>query len=138
MTNLRDKIDAEIENIRNSIEHLPSVDSLPDLSELELAGVAALLHSFYNGVENVVKQVLTGRGLALPTGESWHKDLLALAHDQKILSATLFENLKLYLAFRHYFSHGYMLDLEPERMESLVRGLPSVFETLNAEFSGIQ
>ena len=138
MSSLRDKIDAEIENIRGNIQHLPPAEKLPDLSELELAGVAALLHSFYNGVENVVKQVLTGRGLALPTGESWHKDLLVLAHVQGILSATLFDHLKLYLAFRHYFSHGYMLDLEPERMESLVKDLPGVFKMLNEEFSNIQ
>ena len=138
MSSLRDKIDAEIENIRDNIEHLPPAEKLPDLSELELAGVAALLHSFYNGVENVVKQVLTDRGLALPTGESWHKGLLALAYDQKILSATLFESLKLYLAFRHYFSHGYILDLEPERMESLVKDLPGVFEMLNDECAHIQ
>ncbi len=111
---------------------------MPDLSELELAGVAALLHSFYNGVENVLKQLLTARGVALPAGESWHKELLALANDQRILSATLFECLKLYLAFRHYFSHGYMLDLEPERMESLVKELPGVLEMLNEELASIE
>ena len=47
--------------------------------DLELAGVAALVHSFYNGFENIVKQILLTRGFDLPTGESWHKELIQSA-----------------------------------------------------------
>lgn len=138
MSTLRDRIDAEVQNIRRNVEHLPKAYELPDLSELELAGVAALLNSFYNGVENVLKQVLTERCVALPSGDSWHKDLLDLAHGQGMLSESLFNSLKLYLAFRHYFSHAYMLDLQPLRMESLVSELPVVFEMFVSEFTRIR
>ena len=51
MADAREKIEAEIENIERVLADLPSPNSLKQLSSLELAGVAALIHNFYNGVE---------------------------------------------------------------------------------------
>lgn len=66
MATLRERVDAELENIDASVLHLPKVDRLPSLSELELAG-------------------------------------------------------------------AYMLDVEPERMEPLVRDLPCILSTLKED-----
>jgi hypothetical protein len=70
-------VEAELENVRAVLNELPESGRLPGLSTLELAGVAALLSSFYNGIEHVMKQVLVARGQPLPDGASWHRDLLA-------------------------------------------------------------
>ncbi len=43
------------------------------------------------------------------------------------------DDLKRYLAFRHFFNHGYALDLFPERMEPLVRDGESVFSKFKGE-----
>jgi hypothetical protein len=55
MANAREKIETELENIERVLADLPKPDSLKNLSSLELAGAAALIHNFYNGVENVFK-----------------------------------------------------------------------------------
>ena len=46
MANLREKIEAEFENMENVLDVIPSVDKLPYLSILELAGVATLTHNY--------------------------------------------------------------------------------------------
>jgi hypothetical protein len=91
-----------------------------------LAGVAALIHSYYNAVENIIKQILRSRETPLPSGESWHKELIQLAAQSGVISETTAESLKEYLAFRHFFTHAYAFDIEPERMKPLVENLPVV------------
>lgn len=85
MADLKDYIEAEEENIRHELGQLPPVDRLSRLSELELAGTAALLHSIYNGIENVLKQAVQGGGGDLPVGATWHRDLLFQVEARRIL-----------------------------------------------------
>jgi uncharacterized protein YutE (UPF0331/DUF86 family) len=132
MPDYRLRIEAEYEAIENSLSVLPS-HQLSTLFMLEPAGVAALLHNFYNGIENVLKQVFQSRTLPIPQGESWHRDLLLSAVEKGMLSTGLLDDLKRYLAFRHFFGHGYALNLFPERMEPLVREAESVFKRFKDE-----
>ena len=126
MPDLGAKIEAEIENVEQVLGELPDAIRLSELSSLELAGTAALLSSAYNGIENMLKQILVARGVALPTGEAWHRDLLVRAVEQQILSATTHRELAPYLAFRHFFAHAYGFDIDPERLEPLVDDLARV------------
>ena len=136
MPDYRLRIEAEYEAIENSISALPSLP-LSTLSTLELAGVGALLHNFYNGIENILKQVFQSQGFPIPQGDSWHRDLLLSACDRGILSVGLVEDLKPYLAFRHFFSHGYALNLSPERIQPLVSDAKSVFERFRSEIDHV-
>ncbi len=136
MPDYRLRIEAEYEAIENTLSALPD-RPLSTLSQLELAGVAALLHNFYNGIENIVKQVFQEKSLPIPQGESWHRDLLLAAAEKNIISDLLLNNLKQYLAFRHYFSHAYALDLFPERMEPLVKDAVALFNEFKQQIDKI-
>jgi uncharacterized protein YutE (UPF0331/DUF86 family) len=136
MPNYRLRIEAEYEAIESSLSALPS-PPLSTLSILELAGVGALLHNFYNGIENILKQVFESKALLIPSGDSWHRDLLLSAAEKGILSEGLLEDLKRYLAFRHFFSHGYALNLSSEPIEPLVRDANSVFKKFRNEIENV-
>ena len=132
MADYRLRIEAEYEAIDKTISSLPSA-ALSNLSQLELAGAAALLHNFYNGIENVIKQVFQAEGLKIPAGPSWHRNLLLKAIHDKIISKSLGEDLKRFLAFRHFFSHAYSLELLPEKIEPLVADASGIFDKLRTE-----
>ena len=120
MADIRYRVQAELENIDKIIRDMPVTTTLSSLSTLELAGVGALLNSFYNGLENIIKQIILSRKLPLPTGETWHKDLVEIACTESIISESTKDGFKEYLAFRHFFSHGYTFDLDPARIDPLV------------------
>ncbi len=136
MTDYRVRIEAEYEAIEKTLASFPN-KSVSQLSKLELAGVVALVHNFYNGIENILKQIINAKGLKMPDGPSWHKDLLIKAVDTRILSKKAIDKLKDYLAFRHFFSHAYTLDLNPQEIEPLVKNISKLYLDFKKEISKI-
>lgn len=133
MANYKARIEAEYEAIEKILSSFPPSEKLSEISELELAGVAALLHNFYNGIENIIKQIFQSRNINIPQSPSWHQDLLLAATESQIISQSLVDDLKRFLAFRHFFSHAYALDLYPQRMEPLVADAAIIFKKLKKE-----
>lgn len=120
MAEVHERVEAELENIKRVVAEFPDDDSLASISSLELAGVAALIHNFYNGIENILKQVLISSGKEIPKGSSWHRDMVNTAVSSNIISESTAKEMRQYLAFRHFFSHGYSFDLDKKRIIPLV------------------
>jgi hypothetical protein len=105
---------------------------------IELSALGAFLHSFYTGVENLLRRVTLELGDSLPQAEAWHQRLLqsmmAPADSRPaLLSAELGEQLKIYLQFRHVFRQAYSFQLHWEKMAPLVLASEEVFERLREE-----
>jgi len=109
-------------------------------NEIELSALAAMLHSFYNGIENIFKRTTLELGDRLPSGEFWHKELLdgmtkATPHRASVLSPELRGRLKEYMEFRHVFRHAYIFNFRWDRMKTLVLGCEETLHRLEKELT---
>ena len=133
MADLREKVEAELANINDVLRRLPPSQQCSTLSELELAGVATLLLGLYNGIENVLKQVAVSQSVELLSGPSWHRDLIEAMVEQGTLQAETASHLRRYLAFRHFISHAYGIDLHADRIQPLVADAEQVAAAVRAD-----
>ena len=136
MANLKAKIEVELEHIEKVLKEIPQDIPLHQLSILELAGVSTLLHNFYNGIENILKQILKEKNVSIPQSDSWHKNLLNAAESYSIILPDTKIKLAEYLAFRHFFSHAYALDLYPQKLEPLVQNIQDVLSRVKEDIKG--
>lgn len=107
-------------------------------NDIELSALAALLHSFYTGVENIFKRVAVELDGKTPRGEAWHRQLLdVMAASTRVRGALISESLRdtlsEYLAFRHVFRQAYSFDLRWEKMSALVLNCEATFRLLETE-----
>jgi hypothetical protein len=100
--------------------------------------MAAMLHAFYSGVENIFKRIAVEHDGAPPDGASWHRALLdAMAQPgsnrPQVISENLRGALRGYLDFRHVFRQSYTFQLRWERMAGLVVGCEDTLRLLERE-----
>jgi hypothetical protein len=108
----------------------------PDV--VELAALATVLHSYYNGIESIflaVARLIDGQA---PQRNRWRRELLAqvarpTTTRPALLSSSLETCLTAYLAFRHYFRHSYAFTIDWARLEPLVRELRPVHAMFREE-----
>ncbi|HEX9971702.1 MAG TPA: hypothetical protein VGD14_06490 [bacterium] len=120
------KVTNEIESLYNKIK-----DKTPSL--VELSAMAAFLHNFYSGIENIMKRIATSLDNDVPSGTSWHTDLLKrMSIDiagirENVFSEDTVNELTDYLSFRHVFVHSYGFELKWSKMHLLVESIEKVF-----------
>jgi len=128
-------IEIEIKRIEKLIEdYAPLLKKVRDQEPnfIELGSLAMLLHSFYNGLENIFSRIARKIDENMPHGEGWHKELLELMAKQTekrwhtVLSDSTCEDLKEYLGFRHFSRHAYAYDLKWDLMKNLVLRLDEI------------
>lgn len=107
---------------------------------VEMTAMASVLHSFYNGLENIFLSIAKGLDQGVPVGAQWHRDLLVqmiqeTANRSSVISAELAQKLADYLGFRHFYRHSYSFFLEWSELEKLVTSLPEVWDQAKKELS---
>jgi len=127
MVDLTRKIAAEKENVERALDNLKDATGRKDKSIIELAAIATFLHNIYNGIENILNQVLKAKGTEIPKSETWHKDLPDRSVSGGIIPEKLSDQLYEYLTFRHFFVHAYGFMLEEAHLEELANNIPNVW-----------
>jgi hypothetical protein len=137
------KILFEIEQINELINASSPLFDLCKIKEpdfVERCGIAMILHSFYNGVENILLLIIKNKDLNLPNGVKWHKELFAKAFEAtENRSQILREELKLtlsdYLQFRHFVRHSYGFQLKWEKMKNMLFGMNIIWENIKEDIN---
>ena len=98
------------------------------------------LMNFYNGIENILKRVSKEYYQTIPTGESWHKELLVLSANPPEGKVALFnpqilERLHSYRNFRHRFVSGYGFQLKGEKMLELIDNIQVLWTDIRKAIS---
>lgn len=127
MVDLTRKIAAEKENVEKALDNLKDAMGRKERSTVELAAIATFIHNIYNGIENILKQVLKAKGTEIPKSETSHKDLLDLSVSIGVIPEKLSDQLYEYLTFRHFFVHAYGFMLEEIHLEDLANNISDVW-----------
>jgi uncharacterized protein YutE (UPF0331/DUF86 family) len=127
MDKFPEKIEAEKQNVEKALSDLMMVCSRENKDIVDLAAMAAFLHNIYNGIENILKQLLKSKGFKVPKTDTWHKDLLELSVSEGIISEQVADQLYEYLTFRHFFVHSYGFMLEEANLKLLTDNIPDVW-----------
>ena len=127
MVDLTRKIAAEKENVERALANLKDAMGRTKRSTVELAAIATFPHNIYNGIENILKQVLKAKGTEIPKSETSHKDLLDLSVSNGIIPEKISDKLYEYLTFRHFFVHAYGFMLEETHLEDLGNNIPDIW-----------
>jgi hypothetical protein len=104
----------------------------------EIAAAGAFLADFYSGIENILKRVSYHYGVELPTGDNWHLDLFArfckpgFAGLPALIDDDLREPLAAYRRFRHVLHHGYIIQLQWNRMAEGINAVDEVYSKFKA------
>lgn len=133
MDKLRKQILAEEENVEIAFGNLKQTIEREEKTVIELAAIGTFLHNIYNGVENILKQIIVANGGELPMSGTWHKDLLNLSVSMGIVSEELSDELYRYLTFRHFFVHAYGFMIEETQLEDLVNDIPEIWSQFLSE-----
>ncbi|RLG29254.1 hypothetical protein DRO03_07720 [Methanosarcinales archaeon] len=133
MDKLHKQIRAEEENVEIALGNLKQTIEREEKTVIELAAIGTFLHNIYNGVENILKQIIVANGGELPMSGTWHKDLLNLSVSMGIISEELSDELYRYLTFRHFFVHAYGFMIEETQLEDLVNDIPEIWSQFLSE-----
>lgn len=127
MDSLYKQIIAERENVEIALSNLKKAMARKKKSVIELAAVGTFLHNIYNGIENILKQILKTKNVEIPKSDTWHKDLLNFSVSHEIISEGLTDELYEYLTFRHFFVHAYGFMLDEAQLEDLGNNIPDIW-----------
>ena len=98
---------SQIDKLINDSKPLFNLCKVKKPDFIEISAAAMILHSFYNGIENILILIFKYFDGQLPNGNKWHMELLDKAFESDNKRKNIFNNdikdkIEEYLKFRHY------------------------------------
>ncbi|MGY4706934.1 ribonuclease toxin HepT-like protein [Candidatus Bipolaricaulota sp. J31] len=130
---------SDLDRVVREIEQVLSDIAAAEPSYRDKAAIGAFLHSFYNGIENILKRIAEEIDHAVPLGSGWHRALLRRMASEvegfrpAVLSGEMVEKLLPYLGFRHFFRHSYTFEIDWEKLKPLAVSAREVLEGFKEE-----
>ncbi len=129
-------IDHELSSLQKELDVLSLVlskRSKVGLDEIEVRGAALSLASLYNGMERVLKQILSALDEALDQSPNWHAGLLQKSNSLGIIAEKTAQDLKGFLSFRHFVRHAYSFEIDPKAIDAVLDAAPALVNQFIAE-----
>ena len=97
--------------------------------------LGSVLHSFYNGLENIFEIIAKNIDDNVPNGNKSHQELLhQMASENssrnEIINEEMYLKLREYATFRHFYRHAYSFQLNWEKMRPLVDNINIIWEEI--------
>jgi hypothetical protein len=140
---LKRQIEVELTQLRALMDRHPQLlakGPQDTLTTVEIDAIAALLHSFYTGVENLFKRIAVAMDGGPPNGEMSHTRLLdsmtrSTTTRGAVISIELRIMLRKFFDFRHMFRHAYSFELQWSKMAPIVAECETTFQRLKQEMT---
>lgn len=107
---------------------------------IERSAAALLLHSFYNGIENIIIIIFKSLEETEKESDKWHKSLLDRSFQNtskrsRVFSEGLKDELGEYLSFRHFVRHSYGFQIVWDKMKPLIVNIEAVWEKVKIDLT---
>jgi len=122
----------QIDELFTSFSELLEKSKVEEPTLIELTAIGSVLHSFYNGIENIFKTIGKNIDSKIPSGNHWHSQLIKQMTESTykrdpIISEDLKEKLANYLAFRHFYRNSYSFWLKWNELKKLTDPVMTVW-----------
>ncbi len=135
---LDQRVQAEIKNINTELEIVvllnKKLNSNSSLDSIEVRAAALSLVSIYNGIEKILERIIQNK-YELTDKSNWHTSLLKHSKEKEIISEDTYNNLKGYLAFRHFVRHAYSFEINSATITSILKMVPKLVEQFTKELN---
>lgn len=139
---LKAQIISELDNLKKLLDEAADIVNKND-SNINIRAGGSILHDFYTGVENIFHAIAATIDEKIPSGLSWHIELLNQMTlnienlRSAVISKSTAKELEEYLRFRHLFRKRYGFDLQWENIKTLLIKLPRVYEALEKDLMNV-
>jgi hypothetical protein len=143
---LRERVEAELAEVRRAAGKARQAFDAAEIDSQQatffLDSVAVNLHGFYSGIERIFEWIARELDGGLPTGSTWHRDLLTQMSLQvdgvrpAVIRSETARRLDAYLRFRHLVRNLYAWDFEAAKLADLVGGTADAVSGLEEDLAG--